>query len=121
MKVLWEKGALAARDVYSAIREDRDWAYNTVKTLLSRLVAKGAVDYEQIGNSYLYRPLLSREQMTRKEVRGFLDRVLDGAFSPFLANLIEETDLTEEEILRLKEILEEKERGPRGSSNRTVA
>ena len=49
MKVLWEKGELAARDIYAALPEGHGWAYKTVKTLIARLVAKGAVDYEQIG------------------------------------------------------------------------
>jgi BlaI family penicillinase repressor len=72
MKVLWDKGELAARDVYAEVKEETDWAYTTVKTLLSRLVAKGALDYQQVGNSYLYRPAKTREQMTRTEMKGFL-------------------------------------------------
>src|SRR3989304_6299948 len=92
MKVLWEKGELAARDVYAEVREETDWAYTTVKTLLSRLGAKGALDYKRVGNSYLYRPAKTRAQMTRTEMKGVVERVLDGAFSPFLANFIEETD-----------------------------
>jgi BlaI family penicillinase repressor len=106
MKVLWDKGELAARDVYAEVKEETDWAYTTVKTLLSRLVAKGALDYQQVGNSYLYRPAKTREQMTRTEMKGFLQRVLDGSFSPFLANFIEETDLSEDEISDLRKILE---------------
>ena len=110
MKVLWDKGELAARDVYAEVREETDWAYTTVKTLLSRLVAKGALDYKRVGNSYLYRPVKTREQMTRTEMKGFLQRVLDGSFSPFLANFIEETDLSEEEIADLRRILARKEK-----------
>ena len=62
MKVLWEKGSAAARDVYVGLPADNSWAYKTVKTLLSRLVAKGAVTYEQVGNSYLYRPAVAQER-----------------------------------------------------------
>ena len=46
MKVLWNRGGLAARDVYAALPEGHGWAIKTVKTLLSRLVAKGVVEYE---------------------------------------------------------------------------
>ncbi len=56
MKVFWDLGPMAARDVYAALPRDCSWAYKTVKTLLSRLVAKEALAYDQIGNSYLYRP-----------------------------------------------------------------
>ena len=108
MKRFWENGPMAARDVYAALPEDHVWAYKTLKTLLSRLVAKGALDYEQVGNSYLYRPACSRERLTRKEVKGFVDRVLDGASAPIVAHFIEYAELSDDEIARLRKILEKK-------------
>ena len=69
MKIFWEHGPLAARDVYAQLPKKRGWAYKTVKTLLSRLVAKEALAYDQVGNSYLYRPVVDRDRMTRQEVR----------------------------------------------------
>ena len=115
MKILWDNGPQAARDVYAALPGDVDWAYRTVKTLLSRLVAKGALDYEQIGNSYLYRPIVAREQMTRQEVRGLFQRVVGAAFSPVFANFIEEADLSDEEIRELKRMLDQKRNDTRSS------
>jgi len=110
MKPIWEEGPLPARDVFAALPASNEWAYKTVKTLLSRLVAKGALEYEQVGNTYVYRAVYSRDQMTRKEVAGFLDRVLDGTLSPVLAHFIESTDLTDEEIDRLRALLDRKRR-----------
>lgn len=109
MKIFWDKGPMAARDVFTSLPENHGWAYKTVKTLLSRLVAKGALDFQQIGNSYLYRPAVSRVQLTQKEVKGFVDRVLDGSLSPVLAHFIQETDLTNEELARLRGLLDRKE------------
>jgi BlaI family penicillinase repressor len=111
MKVLWDEGPLAARDVFSRLSKDTAWAYKTVKTLLSRLVAKGALDYEQIGNSYLYRAVVAREQMTRQEVRGLLDRVVSEATAPVIAQFIDEVELSDAEIRSLKRLLDEKRRG----------
>ena len=65
MKILWDHGPLAARDVYARLPKRRGWAYKTVKTLLSRLVAKEALAYDQIGNSYLYRAAVDRDVTTR--------------------------------------------------------
>ena len=110
MKVLWEQGSAAARDVYAALPADNSWAYKTVKTLLSRLVAKGAVTYDQVGNSYLYRPAVKQEQMTREEVRGLFRRIQGMALSPLLAHFIEEAPMTEEEIKELSKLLDEKRR-----------
>ena len=114
MKVLWDEGPLAARDVFVRLPQGTDWAYKTVKTLLSRLVAKGAIDYEQIGNSYLYRAAVAREQMTRQEVRGLLDRVVSEATAPVIAQFIDEVELSDAEIRSLKRLLDEKRRGRSG-------
>jgi BlaI family penicillinase repressor len=108
MKTLWDAGPLDARGVFAALSADSNWAYATVKTFLSRLVAKGAVDYDQVGNSYLYRAAVPREQLTRQEVRSLLDRVVGAAASPVLAHFIDEADLTDEDIKKLQRLLEEK-------------
>lgn len=106
MKVLWDHGPLPARDVYARLPEGNGWASKTVKTLLSRLVAKGALDYQQIGNSYLYRTTCTREQVTRHEVRSFVSRVLEGSLRPVIAHFIEERNLSAEDIAELQHMLE---------------
>jgi BlaI family penicillinase repressor len=120
MKIFWDRGPLAARDVFAALPPGHGWAYKTVKTLLSRLVAKGALTYEQIGNSYLYRPAVDRRHMTRQEVRSVFGRLISEAVSPVLAQFIEEAELTDEEIKQLKRQLDQKRRqappGPRRRS-----
>lgn len=118
MKVLWEDGPLDARRVYDTLSGDKEWAYQTVKTLLSRLVAKGAVDYEQVGNAYLYRANVLREEMTRREVRSVFDRVVGAAISPVLAHLIDEADLTSDDIKHLQQLLGEKKQGGKHRRNR---
>src|SRR5215475_13298102 len=89
MKVLWDEGPLAARDVFARLPKNRGWAYKTAKTLLSRLVAKQALAYDEIGNSYLYRPAIDRDQATRQEVRSVFQRLMSEAFSPVLAQFID--------------------------------
>jgi BlaI family penicillinase repressor len=111
MKIIWEAGPLAARDVFARLPKNRGWAYKTVKTLLSRLVAKHALAYDQIGNSYLYRAAVDREQVTRQEVRSVLQRLISEAFSPVLAQFIDEANLSDAEIRELKRRLDEKRRG----------
>jgi BlaI family transcriptional regulator, penicillinase repressor len=112
MKLLWDHGPLAARDVYARLPEHRGWAYKTAKTLLSRLVAKEAVAYDQIGNSYLYRTAVDRDEMTRHEVRGVFQRLISEACSPVLAQFIEEADLSDAEIRQLKRQLDDKRKKP---------
>lgn len=110
MKAIWDRGPSAARDVFAAVRPSQDWALKTVKTLLSRLVAKGALDYVEVGNSYLYRARYTREQLTSKEVDEFVGRVLDGQPAPALLQLIRGSRLTPADVERLRSVLEEKAR-----------
>lgn len=116
MKTLWERGPLDARGVYAALPVERGWAYQTVKTLLSRLVAKGAVEYDQVGNSYLYRAAVPQEEMTRQEVRSVFDRVVGAAVSPVLAHFIDEADLSDEDIRKLQQTLADKRKKRRRKS-----
>ena len=119
MKLLWDRGPMAARDVFAALPASKHWAYKTVKTLLSRLVAKRAAAYDQVGNSYLYRPAVARDEMTRREARSVLDRLASEAVSPVLARFIEEAELTDAEIKELKRTLDDKRRRPkRGGGGR---
>jgi len=108
MKPLWEQGPMAARDIFAAIPEEQGWAYNTVKTMLARLVKKGALAYDQVGNSYLYRAVHSREDITSAATGSFIQRVFDGALTPFLANFAQ--NATADEIRQLRKELEQVER-----------
>lgn len=108
MKVLWDEGPLAARNVIAKLPAKLGWASKTAKTLLSRLVAKGAVTYEQVGNSYLYRAAVDRQAVTRLEVRSVFQRLMSEACSPVLAHFIDEADLSDAEIRELKRRLDEK-------------
>ena len=111
MKILWDEGPLAARDVFAKLPAKRGWAYKTAKTLLSRLVAKQAVAYDQVGNSYLYRAAIDRQAATRVEVRSVFQRLISEACSPVLAHFIDEAELSDAEIRELKRRLDEKRSG----------
>ena len=119
IKMLWDHGPLDARGVFAALPDDRTWAYQTVKTLLSRLVAKEAVDYDQVGNSYLYRPVVTREEMTQQEVQSVFERVVGTAASSVLAQFIDEADLSDEDIRELRRQLNEKRKKRRASGDRS--
>jgi len=100
VKPLWEKGSLAARDIYQLVPRERGWAYKTVKTMLARLVKKGVLTYTQVGNSYLYEAAYSRDEMTRVATGSFIQRVFDGGLRPFLAHFADQVSPEELKVLR---------------------
>jgi len=107
MKVIWEHGPMATRDIYAQLSAERDWAYSTVKTLVRRMVGKGWLAYQQVGNSFLYRAAVPRSRAVRRAVREFTNRVLDGVLSPFVAYYAEDRDLSDEDVAQLARILEQ--------------
>jgi len=104
MKALWADGDMALGDIFKRL-EHSDWAYSTVKTLVRRLVEKGWIAYREVGNSFLYRAAVPRERAVRRAVREFSRRVLDGVLSPFVAYYSEEAELSEEDLVRLEELV----------------
>jgi BlaI family penicillinase repressor len=113
MKVLWEHGPLAARDVYAHLADAQPWAQGTVKTLLRRMVQKGWLSYTLVGNSFLYRSAVSHRKGLRSAIKQFSERVLGGALSPFVAYYAEERRLTPEDMAELEKLLKrrQKEKG----------
>jgi BlaI family penicillinase repressor len=106
MKVLWERGRAAAQDVTEALAVERNWRPQTVKTLLNRLVKKGAVAYEEEGRRFVYRPRVSRDAVVRAEAKSFLSRVFDGAVTPAMVHFLKLGQLSKADVEELKRALE---------------
>ncbi|REK53767.1 MAG: transcriptional regulator [Thermobacillus sp.] len=111
MQVLWAgPPPMTAQDVIERLAPARAWSPRTVKTLLNRLLKKGAVRHEARGKMYVYFPAVSEEACVREERRHFLHRIYGGALTPMIAHLLKDERLTREEIEQLKRILDEKAR-----------
>ena len=104
---LWDKAPLTAVEIAERVAKDNDWALQTVKTLLSRLVAKGAVAFETQGRRYLYRPLIARNDHAVSESRRLLDRLFAGRVSPLVAQLAKRDALSEDDIAEIEALLKE--------------
>jgi len=110
MSMVWERSPIAAGDIVAALSPRRGWHSRTIRTLLDRLVKKGALQATLEGKRYLYEPLLSMEACVRQESRSFLRRIFAGEPAPMLLYLVKESKLTREEIKELKRLLSEKEK-----------
>jgi BlaI family transcriptional regulator, penicillinase repressor len=111
MQVLWEKGPQTANDVVGALAGEVQWKPRTVKTLISRLVKKGAVQFEAEGMRYRYSAAVPESECIRSETKSFVRRVYQGAMKPALAAFLENADLSPQEIKELQEILAQKRKG----------
>lgn len=107
LEVLWEDSPLSAADVCDRVCAARDWSMPTVKTLLGRLVSKGAVATEPDGRRFLYTPLIGREAYVGGESRRLVDRLFGGRAAPLFAHLAENEALTDEDLAEIEALLKE--------------
>ena len=110
MDVLWEKSPLTGSEVADEVCGRMKWQPKTVKTLLGRLVKKGALRYREEGNRYLYTPAFPRDRYVAAESRSFIDRVFGGKATPALVHMVETMDLSDDELRELRSIIERKEK-----------
>ena len=91
----------------AALQPNGKWQESTVKTLLNRLLKKGAVSARKEGRRYLYSPVLKRKQWLSHESTGFLNRLFDGRVAPFVAHFSQQRKLSKSDIADLKRLIQE--------------
>jgi BlaI family transcriptional regulator, penicillinase repressor len=107
MEVLWEEQPLTAAEVAERAGPKRGWSVHTVKTLLSRLLAKGAITHEAEGRRFLYRPAIERDSYVGRESEKLVDRLFGGRVTPLIAHLAERRQLSAQDIEELEALLKE--------------
>jgi BlaI family penicillinase repressor len=105
MEVLWEESPLTAADVADRVPAERGWSLATVKTMLSRLLAKGVLRHEEEGRRYLYRPAIAREDYVAEESGRLIDRLFGGRLTPLVAQLAARDRLSPADIEEIEALL----------------
>lgn len=105
MKVLWQAPGLSAAEVAERLAETKQWHVKTVRTLLDRLLKKGAVEATVVDRLYRYTPLVTRDECVSQASSSFLAKVFDGAFTPMVAHFIKQSPLSKKDRAELERIL----------------
>lgn len=107
---VWELGRASVADVRERILQTRKVAYTTVMTVMKNLAEKGYLDFEKVGNSYVYFPKQEAEEVQHRLLRNLLSKVFRGSPAALVQTLIKYEDLSDEqrtEILALIRQMEE--------------
>lgn len=108
MEVLWQSAAaMPAEEVVAALAVEQDWQEATVKTLLNRLLKKGAVSARKDGRRYLYSPVLKREQWVTTESVDMVERLFGGRIAPLVAHFGKQHKLSKEDLDELTRLVKE--------------
>ena len=111
MEVLWQRHPQAAEEVVAAVQQTQEWQEPTIKTLLNRLLNKGAISAERDGRRYLYSPLLQREDWFLEQSSGLLERLFDGRVAPLVAHFSQHRRLSQKDVAELRRLIEELDDG----------
>ena len=105
LQLLWDESPLGATDIADRIGPGNSWSLATVKTLLSRLLAKGAIAAQAEGRRFRYRPAVEREAIAGGQAGRLVERLFGGRVSPLVAQLAEQRDLDPEDLAELEALV----------------
>ena len=106
MNVLWEKGSGTVHEVLQALTEKPPLAYNSVLTIIRILETKGYVKHVKDNRAHIYIPKIDRKDATRFEISHLVSRFFGNSHEKLLLNILEEQSIDQEEVSRLRQLLE---------------
>jgi BlaI family transcriptional regulator, penicillinase repressor len=114
MKIVWQRESVTVRDVYEALLERRKVAYTTVMTMMKILEQKKYLKKTQNERAFVYRPAQPQRQVIGAMVRDFVNRVFNGSAEPLLVHLVEEHNLSREDLDEISRLREESRNSAKG-------
>ena len=107
MKILWEKGECTSPEIIEALSKSTDWGKTTIKTLISRLVSKGAVEQiKREGELYIYKVTVTEKEYKKSENENFITKLYKGSVNNMLLNFVEQKQISKDDLRRILEIIE---------------
>lgn len=111
MKVLWERGPSTVGEIVAALANEVSLAESTVRTMLGILKDKGYVEATSRGRAFVYHPLVDRGEARRSVLRYLISRFFDGSPGELVLNVLNDDELDEAELSRLRRLIQEGEEG----------
>ncbi len=110
MKVVWEKEPCAAGTVQEILQQSRNWAYSTVKGAMDRMAEKGFLKISKIRNLQLFSSTINKEQAQKGEFKKMLKRAFDDALTPMMQFLLENEDISKNDLKQIRTMIEQAEK-----------
>lgn len=108
MKILWENKQISLNQIMEELSKNKHKNKNTIKTLLYRLIEKGAVkSISKNKKENEFKAIISKEKYLRKANQSFLDKLYNGNTSNMLLNFVENKEISKDELKKLIEIIED--------------
>ena len=108
MRVLWEHGEATARQITDAVSKIEPVAHSTIQTLLRKLEVKKAVAYKERDRTFVFHALVSESEVTQTATNDLISRVFHGSLSGLVAHVLDNEDISDEEMAKLRKLIDEK-------------
>ncbi len=105
MKLLWDRGESTVANVHQALAGEGDLAYTTMATMLRKMEARGLVKHRVEGRSFVYRPAVAADAVTRGMADHLLDRLFEGSLADMVGHLLTGRDVSREELSKLERLI----------------
>jgi predicted transcriptional regulator len=106
LKTLWRDGPQPVSRVRDALAGFRDLAITSVTTIMNIMVKKGYLRKKKDGGTFVYTARVSESATARRMLKDVVERVFDGSAAAVVAGLLETSDLDDDEISRIRELLD---------------
>lgn len=110
MHILWDREEASVSDVREQLGPERPLAHTTIATMLSKMEVQGYVAHRSEGRANIYRPTIRREDVSRTMVSDLASRLFQGDVTQMVAHLLADSEVTSEELVRLKRLVRDKEK-----------
>lgn len=107
LRVLWELKHATAQEITDILNSQEPTKLSTVQTFLRILMNKQLVDYNVEGRTYIFYPIVPQEEVRKHALSDFIDHMFAGSMSGFVSFIVKEKALPDEELERIKKLLEE--------------
>jgi BlaI family transcriptional regulator, penicillinase repressor len=110
MQVLWERSEATVTDIHQALPAGRDLAYTTIATMLRKMEVRGLVGHRLDGRSFVYRPEVQADAVTRDMSDHLLDRLFEGSLADMVAHLLTTREVSRAELSKLERLIAERKK-----------
>ena len=110
MQALWARGEATVADVLAALGGRAPLAYTTIATMLRKMETRGLVGHRAEGRSFVYRPVVAEESVTRGMAEHVLDRLFEGSLAEMVSHLLTHREISRAELARLEKLIAERKR-----------
>jgi BlaI family transcriptional regulator, penicillinase repressor len=110
MRVLWDRGEATVLEVQERLRPERDLAQTTIATLLSRLEKRAVIAHRLDGRQFIYRPLVSEQDVRRSMVSELTALLFDGSSAALMSHLLRSREIEPGDLDRVKRMIADAER-----------